>query len=238
MPASLLSTTNGITMKKMMLVAMALLPMAAVADGYSGFYLGATVGASTVEDKGTGHDQADGATNGWTQKTKPDGASLGVVGGYNWLLNDRVVLGIEGDYDDRLGSNKQVNQKWNGTPDADAFAKTKVISAASLRARLGYLVTPETLIYGTAGYALANTERTWRDTLGGTTDTESHTAWRGGWTAGFGAEYLFAKNLSGRVEYRYSDYGSEKVNANLWNEYYKQELKEQTLKIGVTYHFQ
>ena len=43
--------------------------------------------------------------------------------------------------------------------------------------------------------------------------------------------------MSAGVEYRYSDYGSEDVDANMWGEYYKQELTEESLRVSVNYLF-
>src|SRR5262245_28225232 len=91
----------------------------------------------------------------------------GVVGGvqlgYNWQ-SQRIVYGVEGDV---------------SLSDANA-----IDWLASLRGRVGYLIQPRILLYGTAGLGLVN---------GGTTDT--------GFVYGLGVEGKITRSMSARVEY-------------------------------------
>ncbi len=64
-------------------------------------------------------------------------------------------------------------------------------------------MTPQILVYGTAGGALRNMELT--DTLTGTSDSNTHL----GWTAGVGTDVKITEQVFGRVEYRYTDFGNE-----------------------------
>jgi outer membrane immunogenic protein len=117
-----------------------------------------------------------------------DGVVGGGVAGYNWQT-DNFVFGAEGD----IG--------YNGMTGDDGGTESKSGMEGSLRARLGYAVTPEILLYGTAGGAARNL----KIEEGG--DSDSHTMF--GWTAGAGADIKITDNVFGRVEYRYTDYGSE-----------------------------
>ena len=95
-----------------------------------------------------------------------DGDS-GVVGGvqlgYNWQTQ-QIVYGVEGDVS--LSGSSSID--WT----------------ASLRGRLGYLIQPKVLVYGTAGLGLVNA---------GGTDT--------GFAYGVGLEGKLSPTLSARLEY-------------------------------------
>ncbi|MCY1248138.1 Outer membrane protein beta-barrel domain protein [compost metagenome] len=70
----------------------------------------------------------------------------------------------------------------------------------SLRARVGVDLNP-VLLYGTAGLAVGQA----KGTVGGASDKNTMV----GWTAGAGAETFVTDNITARVEYRYTDYGSK-----------------------------
>jgi outer membrane immunogenic protein len=221
-------------MKKIASLILALLPIAAHAEGLSGPYVGGTLGYIASEDKGVGHMQGSTDPNGWTHKASPDYAGIALFGGYNWALTNNVFAGVEGDYELRSGS-KRVDQKYYGVTDTRFTFKSQVSDAFSIRGRVGYAASDAVKLFATAGYAAAKVKRTFQDLP--FSETESHTKWQDGWTAGLGMDYAFSKNLAARVEYRYADYGKKNVSANLWGEYYKQELTEQGLRLGAVYSF-
>jgi outer membrane immunogenic protein len=153
------------------------LPVASWAGPYAGINLGyGFSGRTKLPDVGT--------------SIKTDGFVGGAFVGYNWQ-SDNFVYGVEGDigYDGSKGS-------------ADGFTSKSGLDG-SLRARLGYAVTPEILLYGTAGGAAHKLKVT--DDLTG--DSESKGMF--GWTAGVGTDIKLTDNVFGRVEYRYTDYGSK-----------------------------
>jgi outer membrane immunogenic protein len=119
-----------------------------------------------------------------------DGFLGGVFTGYNYQLPNNVVVGIEGDvtYHDQSGSGgaptTSVDTDWNGT----------------LRGRLGYAFD-RFMPYVTGGLAVGNVEAS----EGGTSDSTTAV----GWTAGAGVETAITDNIVGRVEYRYTDLGSD-----------------------------
>jgi outer membrane immunogenic protein len=86
-----------------------------------------------------------------------------------------------------------------------------------LRGRLGILVTPSFLIYGTGGLAYggveANTTITetlgFSDTPGSFGTSGGFSGTRVGWTAGGGVEWMFAPRWSVKAEYLYYDLGTE-----------------------------
>jgi outer membrane immunogenic protein len=112
----------------------------------------------------------------------------GVFTGYNFDVGNGLVLGVEADvtYHDQNGGDGgvEVGTDWNGT----------------LRGRIGYAMD-RFMIYGTGGLAVANAEAS------DASSSDSQTAV--GWTAGAGVETAFTNNVFGRVEYRYTDLGSD-----------------------------
>ena len=227
-------------MNPVVLALAALLPLsvyaveAAASDVYAGAYAGLYGGHASADDKGKGYDQDDRARNGWAQDVSPKGGVYGVKAGYSWILGSNLLLGVEADYEGRSKNEDEALLKFEGVPDNNFSLETELKQAASLRARLGYLFNDKGLVYLTGGYATVEAKRTWKDVFRG---SESHSGWQDGWTAGVGAEYLLLDNVSAGLEYRYSDYGSENVDANLWEEYYKQELTEESLRVSVNYLF-
>ena len=110
----------------------------------------------------------------------------------NSVGTDGFVAGVEGD----LGYN------WKDGKNAGLSAESGF--EGSLRARLGYTITPEILLYATAGAAAEKLEV--KDFAGKDSNTMI------GWTAGAGADMMVTQNVFGRVEYRYTDFGSDKFN--------------------------
>ncbi|RAZ84639.1 porin family protein [Mesorhizobium hawassense] len=151
------------------------LPVASWAGPYAGINLGYGFG---------GHVKAPGVD----AKTK--GFIGGVFGGYNWQ-QENFVYGAEAD----LG--------YNGTKGSDNGLSAKSGIEGSLRARLGYAVTPEILLYGTGGLAAKNQKI--NDSVTGVNDSKAML----GWTAGAGTDIKITDNVFGRVEYRYTDFGSK-----------------------------
>jgi len=99
---------------------------------------------------------------------------------------------------------------------------------STIRPRIGYLVTPSTLVYGTAGAAIGRVSGSFSYSATTPycagpgeclTDTTNGAAnWsetRLGWAAGGGIEVAVARNLKLRVEYLHTDLGSFSENVPL-----------------------
>src|ERR1700733_14607319 len=88
-----------------------------------------------------------GATTG-TSTLNSSGFFGGGQVGYNWQFVPTWVAGVEADFD---GSGIQ----GNATTNANAFSGnlgTKLDWFGTVRGRVGFLVTPTTLLYGTGGW--------------------------------------------------------------------------------------
>tara|TARA_R110002020_G_scaffold124533_1_gene281542 strand:- start:5033 stop:5668 length:636 start_codon:yes stop_codon:yes gene_type:complete len=117
----------------------------------------------------------------------------GAYGGYN-MQSGKIVYGVEAD----IGKNGEEGVVAPGVTGEAGLN-------GSARARVGYDLNPF-LIYGTAGVALQDNE------LSDATSSDSKTAV--GYTVGAGAEALVTDNITARVEYRYTDFGSDTYNLN------------------------
>lgn len=118
-----------------------------------------------------------------------DGFLGGAFAGYNAEFGNGLVGGVEGD----IG--------YSGVEGDNAGTSVKSGVEGSLRARLGYAVSPDILPYITAGGAAKSMEVT----EGGVGDTNTML----GWTAGAGVDVKVTENMFVRGEYRYTDFGSD-----------------------------
>lgn len=135
----------------------------------------------------------------------------GVTAGYNWQVNS-VVLGIETDFN-YFGFKGSTS----GTGIYPCCAPTGFTVNTSesadwlwtLRGRLGFLVTPALLLYGTGGLAVANVKANYlfTDTFATANESASISTTRYGWTAGAGGEYALMNGWSIKAEYLYVDLG-------------------------------
>jgi outer membrane immunogenic protein len=166
---------------------------------WAGFYLGINGGG------GWGETKFDPPFNGFLfgEKNKISGGLFGGHAGYNWQYGS-VVTGLEVDFDgaDIKGT--------NGSPaffifPAGTFQRTvKFDELATARARLGYTVLPNWLVYGTAGAAWGHSSDTFAIPVIGFSTTANANNF--GWTAGAGVEYKFYNNWILRAEYLHYDF--------------------------------
>lgn len=239
-------------------------PIAAAPNNWTGFYLGGTLGGLWATDSGARMNGSSLDTPRFSSFTaaatsSSDDASFTFGGtlGYNYQFNNAVVAGVELDYNWANSDTNSVfaysQPVWDGlaTYTADGTARAKLNSYGSLRARLGYLVTPAFLIYGTGGVALGNVKTTGSATetltaFGADMDLGSRfgskTKTLTGWTVGGGAEYAFNRNWSIKGEYLYTDLGTKKFNfvadnAGVYNFGGEQKHKFSVARVGVNYRF-
>jgi outer membrane immunogenic protein len=150
------------------------LPVASWAGPYAGLNAGYGFSGRVKDDFGN--------------SIRTDGFVGGAFAGYNWQ-QENFVYGVEGD----IG--------YNGTRGSDLGVTAKGGLEGSLRARLGYSMTPDILLYGTAGGAAKHQK------LEDATSSDSNNML--GWTAGVGTDIKVTDNVFARVEYRYTDFGHD-----------------------------
>jgi len=163
---------------------------------WAGFYIGINGGY------GWGHTSF---TGGLTEE--PRGGLFGGHAGYNWQYG-QVVAGVEVDFD---GADiKATAPALIGANRIRGTVETKFDELATARARLGYLVLPNLLAYGTAGPGWGHSKVT-ATLLNGTTFSDEG-ATNFGWTAGAGLEYKIWDHVTVRAEYLHYDFAKE-INA-------------------------
>jgi outer membrane immunogenic protein len=197
-------------------------PPPAVASTWTGFYVGAGVGARWMDSDWTATAAFDPTGPAIPFATDPSAsfssAAFRISGyaGYNWQVAPVWVVGLEGDFGwannhDTLGSRIPGLGVLNG----GSFTEVKGSWDASLRARAGYLINPTLLAYVAGGAAFQHVEAI--ATCPGDvsickpaslTRSFSNSNNRVGWTVGGGLETMIMRNWLARIEYRYSDLGS------------------------------
>ena len=160
---------------------------------------------------------------------RPSGFRAGGYAGYNWQIANWVV-GVEADLawaDDTAtaaGIPGCAIGCFPGAPGPGVdVASVRMRWDASARARLGFLLTPALLLYGTGGAAWQSIETsgTCQHSLadpactnapGAPFDTQSNSKTLTGWTVGGGVETMLGSWLL-RAEYRYAQF--DKLNGVL-----------------------
>ncbi len=194
-------------------------------------------------------------------------SNAGVIGGgqigYNWQFNNSFLAGLEADIQGTtLSSNASASgaatEPSTGSLVSTTANLTKSLSyLGTVRGRLGFLVTPTLLVFGSGGLAYGGMNFT-----AGLFQTSSNPNFpssavsadyndaRIGWTAGGGLEWMFHPNWSAKVEYLYYDLGtasaanvlSAAVPAGnlLYGSYYQTSthFNGHVARVGVNYHFQ
>lgn len=133
---------------------------------------------------------------------EPDGWLAGLYAGYNYQMDNNIVLGADADF------------AWSGADDSsttsDAIGPTGTVDTemkweGALRARLGYSVD-RFLPYIAGGVAFGKMKTSVYDVAGDSVGSDSDT--NVGWTLGVGLDYAITDQIIARAEYRYTDLGS------------------------------
>jgi outer membrane immunogenic protein len=161
-----------------------------------------------------GYEWANAKVRNGGPSLNPDGWMGGIYAGYNFQTTGMFVAGLEGDVtlsgaEDKSGG-VRVENTWNST----------------LRVRAGVAVD-RFLLYGTGGLAVGGINV---KIPGGGNDTGTHA----GWTIGGGIEAAFTNNIIGRLEYRYTDYGTNTYDTKPKS---KVDFNSSQVMVGVGYKF-
>ena len=168
---------------------------------WTGFYVGAAFGAGGAVNKLESNTPA-------LATTFDGGGGSGVLGsiygGVDYQLTKRGVIGLlaEVSYSGfQGGASAQV-------PGASANINMNTGLSWAALARAGVLANPTTLLYVAGGYAGQNVHTDgFASGGGGASASFSNDQTVNGWTLGPGFETMFGRNWSGKLEYRYSQFG-------------------------------
>jgi outer membrane immunogenic protein len=239
-----------------------------VASDWTGFYLGAGVGfrsANVSEQTRSAVFDGFNAMNpsncsfllcGTTQSLDHTAFRFSPYFGYNWQIGPQWLVGLEGDvgFGSKTGTINGVPLPGAGALSAlnvhgDSFA-VKTNWDASARARVGYLVTPDLLVYATGGAAWQHVEATSTCGLisencvsfaGSITDTKTKL----GYTVGGGIETMAWGHWLVLAEFRYADFGTitntdvrtDAPLTDVLTTSYKLHLTTETALVGAAYKF-
>jgi outer membrane immunogenic protein len=221
--------------------------MAPVAS-WSGCYAGGNIGFGWQRNRTTDVDP----TNAGLFADAGSDTGSGVVGGgqigCDHQFSGGWVIGVQGMFDGADVSGRHIAPFAYSGDTTEAFS-TKADWFTTLTARLGYTVTPDTLLYvkGGAAWVHENSGDVAPTAVapatpyaGGATDT------RAGYAVGAGAEYRFSINWSSFAEYDYIGLGS-KTSGYTYNcgaacgfpdpYLYSNRNNFQTVLVGLNYRF-
>lgn len=131
-------------------------------------------------------------------KQSIDGVTYGVGIGYDVNTGSGLVVGAEAELSDS-------SAKWdnnNGVPNTFNLGRVKADRDIYVGARVGYVVSPRTMIYAKGGYTNARFGLLGTD---GTTELNQKFD-TDGYRIGAGLEYQMDSNAFAKIEYRYSNY--------------------------------
>jgi outer membrane immunogenic protein len=180
---------------------------------WTGFYVGGNIGYSW------GHFDGSWEVLGppIIPSAVPSGSGSvdGVIGGgqigYNWQVNDTWLLGVEADFQGsgQKGSFSNVTAFPGTFTPGVLNEETKLSWFGTVRGRIGVLLSPTFLVYGTGGLAYGRIKLD-GDAFEATCPCHipfKDEATKTGWTAGGGVEGAFpnTRNWTWKVEYLYMD---------------------------------
>jgi outer membrane immunogenic protein len=177
-----------------------------IVSDWAGFYLGVHGGYGWGDTKFDSPFEIANAS--------PKGGLFGGHAGYNWQYGS-VVTGLEIDFDgaditasDVLVSRERCFPQLDRCVSASLSRTMKFDELATARARLGYVLFPNLLAYGTAGIAWGHSTLTGTATIGQASGSADANANNFGWVAGGGLEYKVTNNLIARGEYLHYDFAT------------------------------
>jgi len=162
----------------------------------------------------------------------------GLQVGYNYLLPNRFLIGVEADatfpsFQNLAGISIGGISTFSSPFGRESFSET-MLSSGSIRGRLGY--APDNwLLYATGGFAWTHNQRALTQLASGT--TESPQLSRFGWTVGAGVEVPLIPHWTAGLEYRFTDFGSDSATFSAVGQRFGSDFLLQELRFGLNYQF-
>jgi len=188
-------------------------PAPAAPYDWSGFYVGGHIGYAFGNSSwaAAGADgNAAGSLNfsrGMDIFSEHGSWNEGVQFGYNTMLRNRMVLGVEADftfpaYQDLAGISTGNTATY--AAGNNSYTDT-LLASGTVRGRVGY-APGNWLFYATGGFAWTVDQFTLAQQSSGLSPVAQQPRW--GWVAGGGVEFPISGHWTGKVEYVYTQYGS------------------------------
>jgi outer membrane immunogenic protein len=202
---------------------------------WTGLYWGGNIGYSQ------GRAKTDVTALGFTasESQKIEGVIGGFQSGYNYQFG-AWVWGFETDIQASGQKGGSTFGALTATPAALTTLTTdhKLSWFGTSRSRLGFLWSPNVLLYGTAGVAYGQVKDDFLLT-GVTTATASVKDVKAGWTAGAGVEAAFGGGWSWKVEYLYIDLGKLEQTLSTFSgtETFNSRVTDNIVRLGLNYRW-
>jgi high affinity Mn2+ porin len=215
---------------------------------WAGFYVGGHIGYAGGNSNWTATPAQGGlpATSGSLDLFLPmdnfaQAGSFfeGLQAGYNYMLPNRMVFGVEADasfpsWPNLAGITIGGSSNFNSPVLGPATYRETVLAFGTARGRIGY-APGNWLFYATGGFAWTYDQQTLTQVA--SENSEAPFLWRLGWTAGVGVEVPIAPNWTARGEYLYTGYPTTTVNFPFSGQRTTSDFTLQELRLGLNYHF-
>jgi outer membrane immunogenic protein len=185
-------------------------PMAPAAPVYTwtGCYLGVNGGLKWFNTHSVLNAQSPVPGELLSPDIDGSGGVLGGTVGCNYQFDSHWVAGVEGDFDAAFNVNGNHNLAPPlNTSYVNSFKETWV---ATIRGRLGFLVTNQWLWYVTGGGAFARAQESEYSAIfpGAFQATNATSSTLSGWTVGGGTEFMIIPRWTAKAEFLYVDLGT------------------------------
>jgi high affinity Mn2+ porin len=217
-------------------------PVASALYDWTGFYFGGHTGYAWGNSNWTSSSGGAVIDRGFVSFAQGyDGSNQGgswfngIQIGYNYMLRNRIVLGVEADISASSFPNYGGNRIGNIVPALQGAAtySDNIFSSGTVRARIGY-APKNWLFYATGGYAFTSAENFQLTTANG---LDSNIKQRNGWAVGAGAEGPLIPGWTVKAEYLYTGYGNRITDFPGAGVQFTSNLSEQEVRVGLNYHF-
>ena len=217
-------------------------PSVLAAYDWSGFYAGGHIGYAwgTSDWSTPGNSGALNLSQGFDAFSESGSFFEGLQAGYNYMLPNRIVVGVEADTTFPAFRNLDGLSIGGSTtffsPVAGAlesYSET-MLASGTVRGRIGY-APGNWLIYATGGVAWTYDQLTLTQHTTGNSDMPF--LWRFGFAAGAGVEAPVAPHWTARLEYLFTDYGNRTVAFANNAQRFTSNFNLNEVRAGVSYHF-
>ncbi len=223
-------------------------PPLAPSYDWSGFYVGGHLGYAAGNSNWTANPAQAGlpAVAGTLNVFQSPDAFFesgsffeGVQAGYNTMLSNRIVMGVEADasfhtFPDVNGLSITGTSNFNSPVIGPASLSETAVTFGTVRGRIGY-APGSWLFYATGGLAWSYNQQTLTQTASG--NSESPLLWRFGWAAGAGVEVPIAPHWTAKAEYLWTGYPTTSVNYPFLGQRISSDFSLQQLRLGLNYRF-
>ena len=179
---------------------------------WSGFYIGGHMGYAFGSSKTSAPALSGSLSLDQRVDNFDESGNIitGLQGGYNYLLPNRFLIGVETDvsfpgYSNLQGISIGGTRTFTSPTFGPETHSDTVDAFGTVRLRIGY-APGNWLFYATGGLAWLEDRQLLTVAAAGA--TQSPNQWRLGWTAGAGVEIPIIPHWTARLEYLFIDYGS------------------------------